>query len=74
MAFWYGLWSFGIFFTFWYVWTKKNLATLPRSGRAEKKIMGIISRPDAESIEFPFFNRATKSVIHKVARWHIFKP
>jgi hypothetical protein len=22
------LWSFGIFFTFWNVWTKKNLATL----------------------------------------------
>jgi hypothetical protein len=22
------LWSFGIFFPFWYVWTKKNLATL----------------------------------------------
>jgi hypothetical protein len=22
------LWSFGIFFSFWYVWTKKNLATL----------------------------------------------
>jgi hypothetical protein len=25
---WYSLWSFGIFFLFWYVWTKKNLATL----------------------------------------------
>jgi hypothetical protein len=24
----YSLWWFGIFFTFWYVWTKKNLATL----------------------------------------------
>jgi hypothetical protein len=23
------LWSFGIFFPFWYVWTKKNLATRP---------------------------------------------
>jgi hypothetical protein len=28
MAVWYSLWSFGIFFQFWYVWTKKNLATL----------------------------------------------
>jgi hypothetical protein len=28
MAFWYNLWSFGIFFPIWYVWTKKNLATL----------------------------------------------
>jgi hypothetical protein len=24
----YKLWSFGIFFTLWYVWTKKKLATL----------------------------------------------
>jgi hypothetical protein len=28
MSFWYSLRSFGIFFTFWYVWTEKNLATL----------------------------------------------
>jgi hypothetical protein len=28
MAVWYNLWSFGIFFTFWFVWTTKNLATL----------------------------------------------
>jgi hypothetical protein len=28
MAVWYSLWSFVIFFTIWYVWTKKNLATL----------------------------------------------
>jgi hypothetical protein len=32
MAVWYmyvpSLWSIGIFFAFWYVWTKKNLATL----------------------------------------------
>jgi hypothetical protein len=25
---WYSLWSFGIFLPFWYVLTKKNLATL----------------------------------------------
>jgi hypothetical protein len=31
MTVWNGLWSFGIFFPFWYVWTKKNLATLPQS-------------------------------------------
>jgi hypothetical protein len=24
----YSLWSFGIFFTFWYVWAEKNLAAL----------------------------------------------
>jgi hypothetical protein len=28
MAVWHILWSFGILFSFWYVWTKKNLATL----------------------------------------------
>jgi hypothetical protein len=35
MVIWYNLWPFGIvcghllyFFPFWYVWTKKNLATL----------------------------------------------
>jgi hypothetical protein len=28
MAVWYSLWSFGIFFPFWYIWTKKNLATV----------------------------------------------
>jgi hypothetical protein len=28
MAVWYTLWSFGIFFPFWYVWSKTNLATL----------------------------------------------
>jgi hypothetical protein len=28
MAVWCRLWSFGIFFPFWYVLTKKNLATL----------------------------------------------
>jgi hypothetical protein len=27
MAVWNSLWSFFIFFPFWYVWTKKNLAT-----------------------------------------------
>jgi hypothetical protein len=33
------LWSIGIFFPFWYVWTKKNLAALligPK-GAVEKK-------------------------------------
>jgi hypothetical protein len=28
MAVWYSLWSIGTLFPFWYVWTKKNLATL----------------------------------------------
>jgi hypothetical protein len=30
MAVWFSLWSFGIFFPFWYFWTKKSLATLLR--------------------------------------------
>jgi hypothetical protein len=28
MAIRYSLWSFGIFFLFWYIWTKNNLASL----------------------------------------------
>jgi hypothetical protein len=28
MAVWYSLWPFGIVFPIWYVWAKKNLATL----------------------------------------------
>jgi hypothetical protein len=28
LAVWYSLWSFGILFPLWYIWTKKNLATL----------------------------------------------
>jgi hypothetical protein len=28
MAVWYSLWLFVVFFPIWYVWTKKNLATL----------------------------------------------
>jgi hypothetical protein len=31
MAIWCSLWSFGIFFPFWYFWTKKNLATLAQA-------------------------------------------
>jgi hypothetical protein len=32
MAVWYSVWSFGIFSPFWFVWTKKNLATLTQIG------------------------------------------
>jgi hypothetical protein len=28
MNVWYSLWSFGIFFPFWYAWRKTNLVTL----------------------------------------------
>jgi hypothetical protein len=36
MAVWYSLLPFGIFFLFWYVWTKKNLATLASNVEAAK--------------------------------------
>jgi hypothetical protein len=32
MAVWYSLWSFVPLFPFWYVWTKKDLATLIQHG------------------------------------------
>jgi hypothetical protein len=32
MVVWYNLWSFGMFFPFWHVSTKKNLAPLKRRG------------------------------------------
>jgi hypothetical protein len=45
LAIWYNFWPFGIifgiFFTFWYVWTKKNLATLTPSSLSKP------GRPDA---------------------------
>jgi hypothetical protein len=37
MAVWYSLWSFGIFFPFWYVCIKKNLATMYQT-RQENKL------------------------------------
>jgi hypothetical protein len=39
MAIWYGLWSFGIFSPFWYVWTKKNLATLMSTDSSNLSIL-----------------------------------
>jgi hypothetical protein len=38
MAIWYSLWSFGIFFPFWYIWTEKNLATLIRNETKQRKM------------------------------------
>jgi uncharacterized RDD family membrane protein YckC len=47
MASWYSLWSFVIFFPFWYVWTKKNLATLCLSAAGDLvlKIDGPLATP-----------------------------
>jgi hypothetical protein len=42
MAVWYSLWSFGIFFPIWYVWTKKNLATLTST---ENRVFPLIEFP-----------------------------
>jgi hypothetical protein len=43
MAFLYILWSFGISFLFWYVLTKKNLATLhPAKQQESKRLSDII--------------------------------
>jgi hypothetical protein len=38
MSVWYSLWSFGVFFPIWYVWTKKNPATLVMSSNGRKSI------------------------------------
>jgi hypothetical protein len=46
MAVWYSLWSFGIFFPFWYIWTKKNLATL--QGRLDEFVKTL-----AKSVALP---------------------
>jgi hypothetical protein len=37
MAIWYSLWSFVIFFPIWYVWTKRNLATLATTASFQAK-------------------------------------
>jgi hypothetical protein len=37
MAVWFNLWSFGTLFQFWYVWTKKNLATMVCKRFLDKK-------------------------------------
>jgi hypothetical protein len=44
MAVWYSLWSFGHFFPFWYVWTKKNLATLAKTNTIESGSVRSVSR------------------------------
>jgi hypothetical protein len=48
MADWYSLWSFVIFFPIGYIWTKRNLATLPPTSQNDslpiKRMTGILSR------------------------------
>jgi hypothetical protein len=52
MAFWYSLWSFGTFFTFWYVWTKKDLATLrvTRDGFLKNGVERTLGRSIIENV------------------------
>jgi hypothetical protein len=46
MGIWYNLWPvgivcghFGIFFTIWYVWTKKNLAAPVKTGACAQQLL-----------------------------------
>jgi hypothetical protein len=43
MAVWYSLWSFVIFFPFWYVWIKKNLATLQQTSTFALNVRAILT-------------------------------
>jgi hypothetical protein len=51
MAVWYSLWTLVIFFPFWYVWTKKNLATL-HQGKEEAQICDTRSQRNKSSERF----------------------
>jgi hypothetical protein len=53
MEIWYCLWSFGNFFCFWFVWSKKNLAT--QAGKA-----GGDSLRAARRLFFPFPDLSTE--------------
>jgi hypothetical protein len=46
MADWCSLCSFGIFFPFWHVWTKKNLATLCTTRRKKGSILFVCGHND----------------------------
>jgi hypothetical protein len=86
MAVWYNLWSLGIFYTFWFVWTTKNLATLTTLETI--RVLGIIIHRK----RFTSFGKQNKTKQNKtrhhyfsisrppfsqeptsVARWHILK-
>jgi hypothetical protein len=75
MAIWYGLWSFGTVFSFWYVWTKKNLATLIMDeGKNRNQIFergNVFVIKQTETIQTDF----SVQMLHiRVARWFIFIP
>jgi hypothetical protein len=53
MAVWYSLWSFCIFFPFWYFWTKKNLATLFSSAGEKKTSWKIENEQQLEIAKIP---------------------
>jgi hypothetical protein len=76
MAVWYilwpfgigSLWSFGIYFPFWYIETKKNLATLARKTklrRFAKKLFWSVSSCDWRETE----NLKVIKLIQELASW-----
>jgi hypothetical protein len=50
MAVWHSLWSFGIVFLVWYVWTKKNLATLEQRKKISPTSEGVQTKVTLESV------------------------
>jgi hypothetical protein len=61
MAVSYSLWSFGIFFPFWYVWTKKHLATL----------VTLLKRSFCDQVEtcfYPCLSSIITKIFHQVCQ------
>jgi hypothetical protein len=61
MAVWYGLWSFGIFFPIWYIWTKKNLATMISS-------VELSTRPKSKSYSDAVAVTSERKTLHGLNR------
>jgi hypothetical protein len=55
------LWSFGTFFPFWYVWSKKNLATLRQQGFDKRRALFTQLREDMNM-------NAKQKVLHRTGR------
>jgi hypothetical protein len=67
MTIWYNIWPFGIvcghlvytLFLFWYVWAKKNLATLMHSFRNARTVVRL--KRKKRVLEFFFHNSSRRS-------------